>query len=119
VKQSDGSFIGNGQKLQLNPAQVTNDLRIVRQVVAADENVQNLLRQRQQQAAAAAAAAAAQRATPKPAATPVGKARPAVSAQTPRPPLGSSLGAAHTMTKDGYVWTRDEKGGWVPLRPVR
>jgi hypothetical protein len=70
VKQTDGSFIGEGHKLQLTPAQITNDLRVVRKVMAADDQAQNALRMRQQQAAAQRAAAAA--ATPA-AVTPAGK----------------------------------------------
>jgi hypothetical protein len=115
VKQSDGSFIGNGHKLQLNATQVTNDLRIARQVIAADENAQNVLRQRQQQAVA-------QRITPKPVATPPGRRTTSVQTnplEAAKPPLGGSLGPAHTRVKDGYIWKRDTDGQWVVVRPVR
>jgi hypothetical protein len=115
VKQSDGSFIGNGHKLQLNATQVTNDLRVARQVIAADENAQNLLRQRQQQAAA-------QRITPKPVATPPGRRTTSVQTkpvEPAKPPLGGSLGPAHTRVKDGYLWKRDADGQWVVDRPIR
>jgi hypothetical protein len=116
VKQSDGSFIGNGHKLQLNATQMTNDLRVARQVIAADENAQNLLRQRQQQAAAA------QRITPKPVATPPGRRTTSVQTkpvEAAKPPLGGSLGPAHTRVKDGYLWKRDADGQWVVDRPIR
>jgi len=117
VKQTDGSFIGEGHKLQLTPAQITNDLRVVRKVMAADDQAQNALRMRQQQAAAQRAAAAA--ATPA-AVTPAGKrTTPRPNATPTRPPMGGALGPAQTRTKDGYIWKRDANGNWVPDRPVR
>lgn len=103
-----------GQKLTLRPDQVTNDLRIARQVAGAD---------------AAAQATLARISAPRPpnrttaAATPT--PLPSASAPPPAPRATSgvrasgALGASHSRIKDGWVWEKGQEGIWYKVRPAR
>jgi hypothetical protein len=105
-----------GHKLPLRPDQVTNDLRIVQQIIGADAAAQNALRQMQAQQAVRPTVPVAPTPTipaPKVSSAPVPTQRPTTS-------LGGSgsLGASHTRVQGGFYWEKDANGNWRRGRPV-
>jgi hypothetical protein len=108
----------DGHKLTLAADQVTNDLRIVRQVLGAEAAEQDAYRQFARQQAARAATPVPTTPTPASAGS-----RASVPAATPRPAgaLGAkgALGVTHTRVRDGYYWEQGVEGRWYKTKPVR
>ena len=131
VKQeADGSFTAEGHKLDVRSNEITNDLDLAARYASADAQRQAVIRQ--------------VTATPAPASTATlgsssNLSRPAASASSsgtapattssglvaPVRTTGSglqgssTLGASHTMTKDGWGWEKNGNGDWRRLKPLR
>lgn len=123
MKQADGTYLFEGHKLALQPAEVTNDLDIAARVGNAEARAQMAIRQTVQAAAATPVPAPS---TPAPT---VAASRPAAAStsQPARPAMGGGsslgggtggLGAGHTMTRDGWLWQKDGNR-WIRVRPLR
>lgn len=124
MKQPDGSFLAGTQKVELRPDEITNDLDVAARVAGADAQRQAAVRQ-----AGAAQAALAAQPTPASAAKPATSSSSSTSstvAAAPAPAATSSsafgsagLGSTHTMTKDGWLWEKNENGDWKRVKPLR
>jgi len=118
-KQADGTFLVGRQTMALRPDEVTNDLRVVRQIAAANQAAQTA-RAAQLAAQEKALRDAAEKA--KKAAASKAKVQPRpVAAATPPPqkPLGSVMDGPTQRVKDGYYWKKNAAGEWEMDRPVR
>lgn len=139
TRQADGSYLAEGRKLEVTPADLTNNLDIAAQIAGQDALRQAALRQTM----------AAQAATPPPTATPVvPRSAPAATANTassssapsqftalPATTFGSEspqrlgggsnlngssgLGATHTRVQDGWLWEKDGDGSWRKIKQLR
>lgn len=125
-QQPDGTFVAEGKVLQLQANEITNDIDIAMQVIGADAQRQAYIRQ---------ATAAQAEPTPAPgssgsSSSSSSSSRSSGSAQTvsapPPPPPSSSavgasrpLGSTHTMTRDGWLWEKNQYGDWKRVRPLR
>jgi hypothetical protein len=137
TKKADGKYLAGEHVVELQPQQVTNDLRVVQRLAEASK-AQEAARQSQMEAATAEAArqeeatsaAAAASASGSGASSPGasasygtsggGKYVPGVTQSTQSGAQSStSLGAGHTMTADGYQWQKSPDGKfWVPMRQL-
>jgi hypothetical protein len=132
VKQADGSFLADGHKFRLAPGEVTNDLDVAARVAGADAQAQAALRQSLQAQAARAADVADEKPDERAGGGSVGSANSSAAQSAPKvsaapkfeskSALGSGGGlgsGAHSMTKDGWLWQKDESGNWRRVRPLR
>lgn len=127
VKQeADGSFTAEGKQLEVRPNEITNDLDLAARYAGADAMRQAAIRQ--STSAAALPPAGTQPSAPNPATQAAGSNRPPAksgsSIVAPTQRVGaldasSALGAGHTMTKDGWVWQKDNAGNWRRVKPLR
>ena len=122
VLQPDGRYLANGQLFELRADQLTNDLRVARQVAAADQTAQAAIRQYLQVAPASTA--------PPPPTTPQPVQRrvamspsntPAFVSGTSRQSTGvqssSALGSGHTLASEGHQWQKSPDGQWwIPIK---
>lgn len=126
-KEADGTFTVEGRKLDVRANEVTNDLDLAARYAGADAQRQAVLRQ------------SASALPPPPPVTSQGSPASQAS-QSSRPPAASSsssgvvaptrrvgsglessssLGAGHSMTKDGWLWQKDASGNWRRVKPLR
>lgn len=122
VRQADGRYLADGHTVDLQPAQITNDLRAARQAAAADQSAQQRILQ----------ALKTSQATPPPAAStanqdvpssdrippPISRRGPAeeyvegVARQQGGLESSTGLNAQHTRTGEGLLWQKSPDGKW-------
>ena len=117
LQQPDGKFMADGHPIEVLPTEITNDLDIAGRVVGADARAQAMIRQTLQARPASSApkapgsSAAAATSNPPPS--------PAAPRSNTAMQSTSSLGAAHTRVKDGWLWQQNTDGAWVKVRETR
>ncbi len=129
-QEADGSFTAEGHKLDVRSNEITNDLDLAARYANADAQRQAVIRQ--------------VTATPVPSSTTaLGTSSNGSRTSTPASTSGtapttnsyglvapvrttnsglegsSTLGASHTMTKDGWIWEKNANGDWRRLKPLR
>jgi hypothetical protein len=139
IRQKDGKFLADGQKIALQPAEITNDMDIAARVGNAEALAQVRIRQ-----AALAAAATPVPATPPPVAAPPPPPPvpvPPEPAPTTTPPPArtaanpvenmfvlpntgdtapkSNASRGNTVTRYGWVWEKGPDGQMKRLKPIR
>jgi hypothetical protein len=124
--QADGSFLIDGKKLQLRPDEITNDLDIAARAAGADAQRQAAIHQlaaAQVPVAPASAPAASSASSSRSSSADASRvtAQAAPPAPSSAAPIGanSTLGATHTMTRDGWVWEKNQYGEWRRMKPLR
>jgi hypothetical protein len=129
-QEADGSYTVEGHKLEIRASEITNDLDIAASYASADAQRQAVIRQVAATPVPAPATSASSLSNQShPSSSPSPSApRPAASSSAvvaPVRPTGSgletssSLGASHTMTKDGWIWQKDGTGDWRRVKPLR
>ena len=127
LRQEDGSFAADGQKIEVTEAELTNDLDIASRVAGTDARVQAAIRGNLTAAPLPAPKNAS--GTPDPgrkSSTNSSETRASdskVIGATQGGPGGlqssNSLGSGHTMTKGGFLYQKNSDGDWIKVRPLR
>lgn len=122
TRRPDGKFLAEGNVVELQPKEITNDLDDAARAAGADARAQAAIRQ-----TLAARTVAGPGGTSAPGS---GSTKSAAASPDSGPPASTSragsslsgsapLGSAHSMTKDGWLWQKNGDGEWERVRRLR
>lgn len=124
ARREDGKFLAEGNVVELQPNEITNDLEVAARVAGADTRAQAAIRQTltvQRARSAGGSTSPPSSETTANSLTPASDSAAPISNGRSRSGLGgsSSLGSAHTRTKDGWLWEKNGDGEWEKVRRLR
>lgn len=116
VRQPDGKYVADGHVIELQPAEMTNDLDLAAHYAGSDARAQAAIRERLAMRPPPPAPSASQKSG-----SDSGSRRPPArrATQSSGARSASALGSSHTMTKNGWLYQKDKEGNWYKVKPLR